>query len=122
MALSNEDYIKEFFLNVDGFRVFYEDGSWYKIEIAEVPITDTHPGGVSYSLAYFDAANVCRVRFDNTHRARSRGRGVFMAFDHWHRFSRGELVPYSFVDLPTLFEDFFRAVEAHRSQDYRSSG
>jgi hypothetical protein len=113
MELSR-DYTKEFFLSVDGFRLTYEDGSWYKIEIVQVPISGTYPRGVSYSLAYFDAENVCRVRFDNAHQVRVKGRGSPPAFDHWHRFSDGQLVPYSFVDLPTLFEDFFRAVEAHR--------
>jgi YD repeat-containing protein len=122
MEKSRFDYIKEFFLSVDGFRYFDEDGSWYKIEIAEAPTTSTHPGGISYSLAYFDAENICRVRFDNAHQVRLKGRGTPLAYDHWHRFSDGELVPYLFVDLPTLFEDFFRAVEARRDAEYRSSG
>jgi hypothetical protein len=122
MEGSELDYIKEFFLSIDGFRFFFEDGSWYKIEISEVPITDTHPGGISYSLAYFDGENVCRVRFDNAHQVRLKGRGARLAFDHSHRFADGKLVPYSFVDFATLFEDFFQAVEAHRDPEYRSSG
>jgi Family of unknown function (DUF6516) len=117
-----QDYIKEFFLSADGIRYFYEDGSWIKIDIADVPVTDAQPGGVSYSLAYLDAANVCRVRFDNAHQVRRKGRQASRAFDHWHRFANGELVPYQFIDLPTLFEDFFRAIEAHRDAEYRSSG
>jgi hypothetical protein len=117
-----QDYIKEFFLSADVIRYFYEDGSWIKIDIADVPVTDAQPGGVSYSLAYLDAANVCRVRFDNAHQVRRKGRQASRAFDHWHRFANGELVPYQFIDLPTLFEDFFRAIEAHRDTEYRSSG
>jgi hypothetical protein len=31
-------------------------------------------------------------------------------------------VQYRFIDLLTLFEDFFRAVEAHHDAQYRSSG
>jgi Family of unknown function (DUF6516) len=122
MEASEIDYIREFFLSVNGFRFFYDDRSWYKVEIVSVPMTGTHPGGISYSLAYFDAENVCRVRFDNAHPVRLKGRGGPLAFDHWHRFADGQLVPYSFVDLATLFEDFFRAVEAHRDSEYRSSG
>jgi uncharacterized protein DUF6516 len=122
MEASRIDYIKEFFLSVDGTQFFYEGGSWFKIEIVEAPTTSAHPGGVSYSLAYFDAENRCRVRFDNAHRVRLKGREAPLAFDHWHRFSDGKLVPYSFVDLLTLFEDFFRAVEAHRDSEFRPSG
>lgn len=115
------DYTKELFLSLNNFRVNYPDGSFYEFKIVEVPVSETRPGGVAYSLAYIDGAGVCRVRFDNAHAVKGRG-SVLAAFDHWHRFSKGELVPYLFIDLPTLFEDFYRALEVHLDPAYRSSG
>ncbi len=116
------DYCEEFFLSANGFRYVYPDGSWYKIEIAKTAVTETHPGGVSYCLAYFDAQSICRIRFDNAHPVRAGMRRRSRPFDHWHRFANGELVPYSFVDLPPLFEDFFQVLEAYLNPELRSSG
>jgi hypothetical protein len=116
------DYIKEFFLSLNDFRANYPDGSFYEFKMVEVPVSETHPGGVTYSLIYVDAGGTCRVRFDNAHAVSTKGRGSASTFDHWHRFSGGELVPYPFIDLPTLFEDFYRALEAHLDPVYRSPG
>ena len=114
------DFAEEFYRQFDGLEYVYASGHWFKIEIRKVPATARRPGGFRYSLAFFAPDGTCLVRFDNSHGIKSRRRRNPVAFDHWHRFSRDELVPYAFIDLQTLVDDFFKAIDAHLPPELRS--
>ena len=107
------DYSKEFFLQNDGLVYEYQTGHWFTVECSEVKQSPERPGGFKYSLAFFDKDDECLVRYDNSHAVNVYGRPNPVAYDHWHRFSDGTLVPYEFKGTEKLLEDFFKAVEKH---------
>jgi Family of unknown function (DUF6516) len=114
------DAAEEFFRQFDGETFVYGTGHWWKIEIKEVAATPGRPAGLKYSLSFFDEDDNCLVRFDNSHSINVRGKANPTTFDHWHRFSKDELVAYTFVDLKTLVEDFFSAIDIHLPPELRS--
>lgn len=114
------DHTEEFFRQFDGVTYVYESGHSFKISIRRVSATPHRPGGIRYSLAFFDPSGTCLARFDNSHGVKVRGQRNPVAFDHWHRFSSGELVPYAFTSLQALVEDFFAAVDAHLPPELQS--
>ncbi|MBX5494814.1 MAG: hypothetical protein IRZ15_05725 [Bryobacteraceae bacterium] len=114
------NYAEEFFRQFDGLTFFYETGHWWKVEIKKVRATPRRPAGLKYSLAFFDPDDRCLVRFDNSHGVKVRGRKNPAPFDHWHRFATGEVVPYAFIDMQTLVEDFFKAIDKHLPPNLRS--
>lgn len=118
---SASSYALEYLLQFDGYIYVYPNGNYFKIEAKRVKPTPRRPGGIKYSLAFFDERNNCLVRFDNAHGVRIRGRRNPVAFDHWHRFGEAEVVPYRFVDAETLMADFIRAVDARLPPELRSS-
>jgi len=105
------DHTKKFFTDHDGLTYDCSDEHWIKIECQEVEVSPERPAGLKYSLALFDSDNRCLIRYDNSHAAHTHGRGSSVAYDHWHRFSKGTLVPYDFEDVETLLRDFYAAVE-----------
>lgn len=122
LASNTEDHVREFFKSFDGLIYRYETGHWFTISCQEVERTPERPIGVKYSAAFFDVYGVCRVRFDNSHSAKIKGRPNPIAFDHWHRFGdNGELVPYEFTTIEQLLTDFFEAIDRHLPPELRSS-
>lgn len=113
-------HARAFFKQCNGLKYVYDNGYWFKIEFKEVRSTPRRPAGIKYSLALFDEKGTCLVRFDNGHGVKARGRRNPVAFDHWHRFSDGALIPYAFVDEETLVSDFFQAVDALLPPELRS--
>jgi hypothetical protein len=107
------DHTKEFFAQCDGLEYTYPSGHWYKIECRQVGATEEVPSGLKYSLAFFDDGKNCLVRFDNAHQVQVHGKPGPVAWDHWHRFSNGTLVPYQFKDAETLLADFFKSIAVH---------
>ena len=83
-----------------------------------MPPSAARPIGVKYSLAFFSPSNACLVRYDNSHSADIRSDQV--PYDHWHRFTRGELIPDSFIDIETLLADFFADIDLHLPPHLRS--
>ena len=80
-------------------RIKRTDHSFVELSVFEVPMPlkgSTH--NYKYRLAYV-VLDECVMRYDN-----EAGKG-----DHKH-IGRNE-IPYSFVDLETLFHDFFADVE-----------
>lgn len=80
-------------------------GNTAEIKIWIVPVSVYHPNGVKYSLVYV-IDGVRALGYDN-----ERGKG-----DHIH--SEDEEVPYMFVNIGTLLEDFFKAVHELKERRY----
>jgi hypothetical protein len=74
--------------------------------------------GTEIRAGVFSPHNVCLVRYDNSHSADTRSGRV--PYDHWHRFARDEIVPYSFIDTETLLADFFADIDQHLPPHLRS--
>jgi hypothetical protein len=105
------DHAKQFFADQDGLVYEYANGCWFKVECRVVEVSLERPAGMKYSLALFDPDDRCLVRYDNSHAVHIHGRGSSVAYDHWHRFSNGTLVPYDFKDVETLLKDFYNAID-----------
>jgi hypothetical protein len=112
------DHCRAFFLDCDGLEYRYETGHWYKVESHEVSPSAARPAGLKYVLAFFDPTNVCLVRDDNSHSLDIPSGQV--PYDHWRRFARNELVPYSLIDIETLLDDFFADIDRHLPPQLRS--
>jgi hypothetical protein len=112
------DHCRAFFLDCDGLEYRYETGHWYKVECRAVPPIAARPGGLKYALAFFSPSNVCLVRYDNSHSADVRLDQV--PYDHGHRFSRDEIIPYTFTDTETLLANFFKDIDQHLPPHLRS--
>ena len=84
------------------FEQDYDDGAMVRMVIWDVP-SPVPPSGhrFKYRLAYIEHGRRI-IGFDN-----ERGKGD-------HRHDGDEESPYPFVDVPTLIQDFIRAVRQRR--------
>lgn len=99
-------------LDLDGFLAEVGGGFWVKIIAQRVPVDDSRPHGVSYTLTLHDAAGRRVFGIDNAHAVRLNrgpaGRSSSVR-DHVHR---GDSVRgYVYEDAGTLLDDFWREVE-----------
>jgi uncharacterized protein DUF6516 len=116
-----DDHTRTFFKAHDGYTYSYSTGHWVKIECQEVPTTPERPAGLKYSLVLFAPDGESLVRYDNSHAVNVKGRPNPKSYDHWHRYRNMEdLVPYKFINVETLLNDFFEAVERHLPPELQS--
>ena len=110
---STPDYALEHLLGYDGRVHWLEKGYFLKFEIRRVEPDDRQPHGLRYSLTLHDSGGQRIIGFDNAHPVKPQGKfkKKSEAADHWHRTATDKGVPYQFIDVETLLDDFFDAVE-----------
>ena len=101
-------------LDLDGTVIEQAGGHWTKFEAYLVSKTDGIPHGIRYSLTLHDKNGKRIMGFDNAHIVKgiqgSKHRGR-KAYDHCHRHSEDEGVPYLFMNAHQLLKDFWAEVD-----------
>jgi hypothetical protein len=101
-------------LSMNGLIHRDQDGTYVKIEAKLVKSSPARPHGIKYSLT-LHAEDGCRLfAIDNAHaikKSEARHAVTLMEYDHRHPDGGPKVRPYEFVDVGTLLEDFWAAVE-----------
>lgn len=108
----NEDL--ETLLDLNGFIIEQTGGCWVKFEARQVPESVTIPHGIRYSLTLHNRHGERIMGFDNAHAVKVKNKNKFhgrKVFDHHHRHSKDEGVPYEFIDAHQLLKDFWLEVD-----------
>jgi hypothetical protein len=102
-------------LDLDGVVIEQVDGYWTKFEVRRISqTTEEIPHGIRYSLTLHDRHGERIMGFDNAHAVKSRKKGKHQGrrtYDHRHRHSKDEGIPYEFVDAHQLLKDFWSEVD-----------
>ncbi|HLB41494.1 MAG TPA: DUF6516 family protein [Gammaproteobacteria bacterium] len=102
-------------LDLDGVVIEQVGGYWTKFEVRRTSqTTEEIPHGVRYSLTLHDRHGERIMGFDNAHAVKARKKGKHQGrktYDHRHRHSKDEGVPYEFVDAHQLLKDFWSEVD-----------
>ncbi len=112
-----EEYDKglETLLELDGVVINQEDGHWMKFDVSITPVTQERPHGLRYSLTLHDKYGKRLMGFDNAHAVKLpkkyRYVGRVTEYDHHHRHSLDNGIPYEFKDPYQLLQDFFAKVD-----------
>jgi hypothetical protein len=105
----------ETLLDLDGVVIEQAGGYWTKFEVRRVSqTTEEIPHGIRYSLTLHNRHGERIMGFDNAHAIKSRKKGKHQGrkiYDHRHRHSKDEGVPYEFVDAHQLLKDFWSEVD-----------
>lgn len=106
--MTKRDPSLDYLLNLHG-QVFFLDERgryWVKFVVRRVPVTESKPHGLDYSLTLHSGSGERLLGFDNAHPVKgARGKQS----DHMHRHKR--VKPYAYRDAATLVEDFWKAVD-----------
>jgi hypothetical protein len=98
-------------LDLDGIIIEQVDGFWTKFEVRRISQpTEEIPHGIRYSLTLHNRHGERIMGFDNAHVVKTRKKGR-KTYDHRHRHSKDEGVPYEFVDAHKLLKDFWSEVD-----------
>src|SRR5665648_296951 len=96
----------EILLDLDGIVIEQAGGYWTKFEVWRIPqATEEIPHGIRYSMTLHDRYGERIIGFDNAHAVKANNRGNHQArktYDHRHRHSTDEGIPYKFVDAHQL--------------------
>ena len=90
-----------------------EGRHWVRFIVHRVPISESKPHGIDYSLTLHGPGGERLVGFDNAHTVRvSSGPGskTSPAFDHKHRMKT--VRPYEYKDAAALLADFWSEVDS----------
>ncbi len=102
-------------LDLDGTIIEQAGGYWTKFEVKLVPkTTEGIPHGIRYSLTLHNRQGERIMGFDNAHPIKRKMKGKHQGrktFDHRHRHSKDEGIPYEFVDAHELLKDFWLEVD-----------
>ena len=104
----------ETLLDLDGFIIEQDYGCWVKFEARRVPNTITIPHGIKYSLTLHNGHGERMMGFDNAHAVKVKNKSKHQGrktYDHRHRYSKDEGIPYEFVDAHQLIRDFWLEVD-----------
>src|ERR1700730_8528584 len=105
----------ETLLDLDGVIIEQSGGYWTKFEARRISkMTEEIPHGIRYSLTLHDCHGERVMGFDNAHAVKTRKKGKHQGrktYDHRHRHSKDEGVPYEFVDAHQLLKDFWSEVD-----------
>lgn len=85
-----------------------------KFEVRRVDAREEIPHGIRYSLTLHDHQGTRIMGFDNAHPVKKRNIGRHQGrktYDHRHRHSQDEGVPYEFIDASQLITDFWSEVD-----------
>lgn len=109
------EHALEFLLAFDGRQHHFSGGCWVKFEIRRTEATKGRPHGLSYSFTLHAPDGTRLLGFDNAHSVPAPG-GRYKkrpaAHDHWHRMVGDIGIPYAFVSVEKLLDDFQAAVES----------
>lgn len=102
-------------LDLDGSVFEQEAGFWIKIDARKVDASVDIPHGVRYSLTLHNRYGTRVLGYDNAHAVKPPGKFKFagrrLPYDHKHRTSNDQGVPYTFESAARLLEDFFAEVD-----------
>lgn len=102
-------------LDLDGIIIEQVSGCWTKFEVQRIAQpTEEIPHGIRYSLTLHDRHGERIMGFDNAHAVKSRKKGKHQGrrtYDHRHRNSTDEGIPYEFIDGHQLLKDFWLEVD-----------
>lgn len=102
-------------LDLDGVIIEQAGGHWTKFEVRRIPqTTEEIPHGIRYSLTLHNLYGERIMGFDNAHAVKARKKGKHQGrktYDHHHRHSKDEGIPYEFVDAHHLLKDFWSEVD-----------
>ncbi len=104
----------ETLLDLDGFIIEQVHGCWVKFEVRLTPKTITVPHGIRYSLTLHNQHGERIMGFDNAHAVKIKNKSKYQGrktYDHRHRHSKDEGIPYDFVDAHQLIKDFWLEVD-----------
>lgn len=98
-------------LDLNGTVVVQGNGYWFKIEARQIDPTAEVPHGIRYSLTLHEPGGSRILGYDNAHAVKPSKKfkyaGRILPYDHKHRNSSDEGVPYGFQDAHQLLTDFF---------------
>lgn len=99
-------------LDLDGIIIEQVGGYWTKFEVRKIEeVTEGIPHGIRYSLTLHNKHGERIVGFDNAHAIRISKKELSTAYDHFHRYSNNNAVPYKFIDPYQLIKDFWLEVD-----------
>ncbi len=101
-------------LDLNGVVIEQPGGHWVKFEVRRVDAREEIPHGIRYSLTLHDHQGTRIMGFDNAHPVKKRNIGRHQGrktYDHRHRHSQDEGVPYEFIDASQLITDFWSEVD-----------
>ncbi|MGD0950214.1 MAG: DUF6516 family protein [Candidatus Binatia bacterium] len=101
-------------LDLDGqvLVVDPETRHWVRFVVRRVPLSETRPYGIEYSLTLHGPDGERLVGFDNAHAVKRQagpGGKAGPALDHWHRLKT--VRPYVYRDAAALLADFWATVD-----------
>ena len=102
-------------LDLDGVIIEQVGGFWTKFEIRRISQpTEQMPHGIRYSLTLHNRHGERVMGFDNAHAVKTKKTGKHQGkktYDHRHRHSKDEGMPYEFIDAHQLLKDFWLEVD-----------
>jgi hypothetical protein len=102
-------------LDLDGVIIEQAGGCWTKFEVRRITQpTEEIPHGIRYSFTLHDRHGGRIMGFDNAHAVKSQKKGKYQGrktYDHRHRHSTDEGIPYEFVNGHQLLKDFWFEVD-----------
>ncbi len=106
----------ETLLELDGVIIEQAGGYWTKFEAQKLAApTEKRPHGIRYSLTLHDRHGSRVMGFDNAHAVKASKKAKYQAFkstyDHRHRHTEDEGIPYEFTDAHQLLKDFWLEVD-----------
>jgi hypothetical protein len=112
------DPFLELLLQADGAVFSLEGGYQVKYEVRQIEPAKGVPHGIRYNLVLLDRYKRRVLGFDNAHRVRTGKRRLGAWSKTWdHVHIRGQVIPYKFVSIVQLNDDFWAEVEKHLSVD-----
>lgn len=115
MIYSSRDRGIDALLDLDGSVLDQNGGYWIKIEARLVAVSEFIPHGIRYSLSLHEPYGKRILGYDNAHAVKptrhGRYAGRILAYDHRHRHASDHGVPYEFIDVQQLINDFFSDVD-----------
>ncbi len=107
----------DYLLGLHGaIHVQTEAGHWIKYDVVRVPLSETRPHGIKYSLTLHSPGGARLVGFDNAHAvapnsSQFKHAGKKHPYDHQHRHATDKGTHYGFNTAYQLLEDFFKEVD-----------
>jgi hypothetical protein len=111
----NKDYGLETLLDLNGVIIDQGNGYWVKFDVSKTNVTKERPHGLRYSLTLHDKYGKRLMGYDNAHAVKLPKKykysGRIIEYDHYHRHSLDNGIPYEFKDPYQLIQDFFEKVD-----------
>lgn len=111
----DEDQGLETLLDLNGVIIEQDKGHWVKLEVSKTTVTKERPHGLRYSLTLHDKFGNRIMGYDNAHAVKLPKKfkysGRVIEYDHHHRHSLDNGIPYEFTAPYQLIQDFFEKVD-----------